>query len=79
MQRRGLYVPRLTERRPDERGSGGRNSNTGITVAMFGASGFLGCYVCGNNGAFCHEKLLTSGVLMHYMIIFIHRRIAGLD
>jgi hypothetical protein len=52
LQRRSLYIPRVSERRPGESGPGGRNSNADVTVAVFGASGFLGRYVCANNGAF---------------------------
>ncbi len=52
LQRRTIYIPRVSERRPNESGPGGRNSNAGVTVAVFGASGFLGRYVCANNGAF---------------------------
>ena len=31
-------------------GSGGRQSNSGITAAVFGSYGFLGRYVCGELG-----------------------------
>lgn len=53
----GHYVPRVTERRFDEAGPGGRSSNAGITVAVFGAGGFLGRYLCSNLG--------TNGVLTY--------------
>jgi NADH dehydrogenase (ubiquinone) 1 alpha subcomplex subunit 9 len=46
-------VPRITERRVDETGPGGRASDAGLKVAVFGASGMLGRYVCthlGTNG-----------------------------
>jgi len=46
-------LPRVTERRPDETGRGGRASDAGVKVAVFGATGFLGRYVCsglGSNG-----------------------------
>jgi len=43
-------MPRVTERRENEAGPGGRSSNAGVTVAVFGASGFLGRYVCANCG-----------------------------
>ena len=39
-------LPRVPERRFDEVGYGGRSSNAGVKVAVFGASGFLGRYVC---------------------------------
>ena len=44
------YVPTLTERRDTEKGTGGRSSISGLKVALFGASGFLGNYVCGELG-----------------------------
>ena len=43
-------VPRITERRPDETGRGGRASDAGVKVAVFGATGFLGRYVCSGLG-----------------------------
>eukprot|EP00573_Skeletonema_grethae_P002481 CAMPEP_0201685452 /NCGR_PEP_ID=MMETSP0578-20130828/195_1 /ASSEMBLY_ACC=CAM_ASM_000663 /TAXON_ID=267565 /ORGANISM="Skeletonema grethea, Strain CCMP 1804" /LENGTH=393 /DNA_ID=CAMNT_0048169337 /DNA_START=55 /DNA_END=1236 /DNA_ORIENTATION=+ len=46
-------LPRITERRPDETGRGGRASDAGVKVALFGATGFLGRYVSsglGSNG-----------------------------
>jgi NADH dehydrogenase (ubiquinone) 1 alpha subcomplex subunit 9 len=46
-------VPRIVDRRIDETGPGGRASDAGAKVAVFGASGFLGRYVCthlGTNG-----------------------------
>ncbi|KAL7525166.1 hypothetical protein ACHAXR_000885, partial [Thalassiosira sp. AJA248-18] len=39
-------LPRITERRPNEYGRGGRASDAGVKVAVFGATGFLGRYVC---------------------------------
>ena len=45
-----LYVPTLTERRPGEAGTGGRNSEAGLKIAVFGASGFLGEYFCSELG-----------------------------
>jgi len=47
----------LPERREDEAGPGGRASNAGVKVAVFGAGGFLGRYVCcdlGTNGALAY-------------------------
>lgn len=46
-------VPRILDRREHETGPGGRGSDAGLKVAVFGASGFLGRYVCchlGTNG-----------------------------
>jgi len=46
-------LPRITERRPNETGHGGRASDAGVKVALFGATGFLGRYVSsglGSNG-----------------------------
>lgn len=46
-------VPRILDRREHETGPGGRASDAGLKVAVFGASGFLGRYVCthlGTNG-----------------------------
>ena len=45
------YVPTLTERRDDELGTGGRNTEAGLKVALFGGSGFLGNYVTAELGA----------------------------
>jgi len=50
-------MPRITERRPNETGHGGRGSDAGVKVAVFGATGFLGRYVC------CH--LGTSGIMTY--------------
>ncbi|CAB9510924.1 1 alpha subcomplex subunit 9, mitochondrial [Seminavis robusta] len=49
----GIYKPTLVNRRENESGIGGRGSDAGLKVAVFGASGFLGPYVCtelGSNG-----------------------------
>jgi NADH dehydrogenase (ubiquinone) 1 alpha subcomplex subunit 9 len=46
-------LPLITERRPNETGRGGRASDAGVKVCVFGATGFLGRYVCsglGTNG-----------------------------
>ena len=47
-----LELPRITERRPNETGRGGRASDAGVKVAVFGATGFLGRYVCSGLGEF---------------------------
>lgn len=44
------YKPTLVETRPTEMGTGGRSSDAGLKVALFGASGFVGNYVCGELG-----------------------------
>jgi len=44
-------LPRVTERRPNETGRGGKASDAGVKVALFGATGFLGRYVCSGLGA----------------------------
>lgn len=41
-----IYAPTLTERRAGEAGPGGRQSEAGLRVAVFGANGFLGRHVC---------------------------------
>jgi len=51
------YLPLITDRRLQEQGPGGRASNAGIRVAIFGATGFLGKHVCnhlGKNGAYAY-------------------------
>jgi len=50
-------VPRIAERRPDETGRGGRASDGGVKVCVFGATGFLGRYVASGLG--------TNGVLAY--------------
>jgi len=50
-------VPEIPDRRIGEGGPGGRSSNAGVKVAVFGAGGFLGRYVCcklGTNGALAY-------------------------
>jgi len=47
------FNPALTGKRSNEIGSGGRGSDAGLKVAVFGATGFLGPYLCtklGNQG-----------------------------
>jgi len=51
-EQKPYYVPTLTERRPGEAGIGARSSEAGLKIAVFGASGFLGNYVCSDLGAF---------------------------
>ena len=45
-------LPHIIERRLNEVGRGGRASDAGIKVAVFGATGFLGRYVCSGLGKF---------------------------
>jgi hypothetical protein len=45
-------VPRITDRRENEIGPGGRASDAGLKVAIFGASGLLGRYVCTHLGTY---------------------------
>ena len=45
-----LSTTKYTEANPSEAGPGGRSSIAGTTVAVFGAGGFLGRYVCSNLG-----------------------------
>ena len=44
------YKPTLQNRRSGEWGIGGRGSEAGLKVAVFGASGFLGSYVSSELG-----------------------------
>jgi len=46
----GPVLPRITERRPNETGRGGRASDAGVKVCVFGATGFLGRYVTSGLG-----------------------------
>jgi hypothetical protein len=45
-----FYSPLLTEKRAGEAGRGGRSSEAACKVAVFGGSGFLGTFVCGELG-----------------------------
>jgi hypothetical protein len=45
-----FYKPTLVERKPDENGRGGRMSESGVKVAVFGASGSLGKMLCAELG-----------------------------
>lgn len=45
-----LFLPRITDRRLNEAGPGGRSTNAGVKVAIFGATGFLGKHVCNQLG-----------------------------
>ena len=58
-----LELPRITERRPNETGRGGRASDAGVKVAVFGATGFLGRYVCSGLGEFIINYHHLDGLL----------------
>lgn len=45
-----FYSPTLTHKRAGEAGRGGRSSEAGCKVAVFGGSGFLGGFVCAELG-----------------------------
>ena len=45
-----FFKPSLVETRPGEAGPSGRASEAGYKIAIFGASGFLGKYVCSELG-----------------------------
>ena len=47
-----LFLPRITERRVNEGGPGGRQSNADLRVAIFGATGFIGKHLCHQLGTF---------------------------
>jgi hypothetical protein len=49
------YNPLMVEKREGEMGTGGRSSEAGLKVAVFGGSGFLGHYVCGELGMYYIE------------------------
>jgi len=73
-----LNLPRITERRPNETGRGGRASDAGLKVAVFGATGFLGRYVCSGLGEYTHRMILDCrgvfyfGVgVLEYRFIFV--------
>ena len=52
-------LPRITEKRATETGRGGRASDAGIKVALFGGTGFLGRYVCCHLGEYRNAFTLT--------------------
>jgi hypothetical protein len=47
----GVFNPKLVEKREDEMGRGGRMSESGVKVALFGAGGVLGTFVSAELGA----------------------------
>jgi len=66
-------IPRIVDRRNDETGPGGRGSDAGLKVAVFGASGFLGRYVCSHLGTYSHTQkhLKASPCNFHQYCIII--------
>lgn len=67
-----FYSPTLVERRQGEAGRGGRCSEAGVKVALFGASGFLGQYVCAELGmlllfATSEYSVILRGVLLNFL------------
>jgi NADH dehydrogenase (ubiquinone) 1 alpha subcomplex subunit 9 len=63
-------LPRVTPKRATEAGPGGRSSNAGVKVAIFGASGFLGRYVCfdlGQNGVLAYLGNRGDDLEMRYI------------
>ena len=57
------FLPKITERRVNEQGAGGRQSDAGVKVAIFGATGFLGKHLCYQLGTF---DLLNFRLLMNF-------------
>ena len=67
-------LPRITERRLNEVGRGGRASDAGIKVAVFGATGFLGRYVCSGLG----KLLLSVCTIGVFYVMFVRGCLIGL-
>jgi hypothetical protein len=67
------YIPTMVEKRQGEEGVGGRSSNAGLKVAVFGGSGFLGHYVCGELGMYCiiSYRFLFCHSFAHFKVIFV--------
>ena len=63
-------VPRILDRRENETGPGGRGSDAGLKVAVFGASGFLGRYVCSHLGEFLVGLSVLFLLLVHCRCFF---------
>ena len=62
-----LFLPRITERRVNEGGPGGRQSNADLRVAIFGATGFIGKHLCHQLGTF--HKPRIRGILQYGILI----------
>ena len=58
------FLPRVTDRKLEEQGPGGRSSVAGIKVAIFGATGFLGKHVCNLLGTFVVGNFGRGGFAM---------------
>lgn len=68
-------LPRVTDRRPTETGRGGRASDAGVKVAVFGATGFLGRYVCSHLGklvSYCCWGVGSQQLKLQCYIFFAH-------
>jgi len=65
-------VPRILDRRENETGPGGRGSDAGVKVAVFGASGMLGRYVCTHLGEFSHVDLGIQVSIFVIPSFFLH-------
>mmetsp|Transcript_7196 Transcript_7196/g.10311 ORF Transcript_7196/g.10311 Transcript_7196/m.10311 type:complete len:107 (+) Transcript_7196:56-376(+) len=77
-------VPRIVDRRINETGPGGRASDAGLKVAVFGATGLLGRYVCCHLGAFDSpfylfnsKSLLANEYMIWMKLISIYARRYG--
>jgi hypothetical protein len=70
-----LFIPRVTERRLNEQGAGGRSSNAGVKVAVFGATGFLGKHVCNQLGTkpknYHDEKIMNMILYESHSFLFL--------
>ena len=63
-----LFMPRITERRLNEGGPGGRQSNGDLRVAIFGATGFIGKHLCHQLGTY---RIASYHIVMcHILAIF---------
>ena len=51
-----FYSPTLTNKRAGEAGRGGRSSEAGCKVAVFGGSGFLGGFLCAELGKYMNTR-----------------------
>ena len=54
-----FFKPSLVDTRPGEKGPSGRAAEAGCKVAVFGASGFLGRYVCSELGTFIQKNKVS--------------------
>jgi len=54
------FLPRITDRRVEEQGSGGRATNAGLRFAVFGGTGFLGKHMCNQLGTKSNSEMMTA-------------------